>query len=437
MLLLKAGADPEPQIADRVADYVSSQLRKFATLDLAGLRIRFRNGTGPLDILTSRGIDFSREFAEILLDESQFFCPFSLRDIKSPAFSLSCRSGVFAAPLTINHVQCKRLSFTGAIFDQPELIIDELTCETLDLSGIKAKRLVIARSHVGCITLDNAEIASLEIRSSSLGSQAVGVHEVKSGAPGFIALSVRADTQSSSMSISELRLISVIASGDIDIFDRTVTSECHIEKVKLTAPMRVSRNMCKGDLMISDFTTPAPPDMHGSDRRRWERMFTELKFATLHAGDRKTWAEFAVKEQSVRVFTSGSKVSVFLHWLDKHASNHGTDLTIPFIWLILLTVLSWLTFGIIDLISGRWSLFDNLRDFWERKLIFSISQIARPFSAFEKQMMGHPYYDHKLVPATEWLDWVTLLSASLESAACIGLLASMVLALRHHLSPLN
>ena len=79
--LSESGAAPSLDYEMHLANYISSQVDRFSTLDLCGLHMPFRNGTNIFGIISAYDIDYHGKVKHIDLTESEFWCPVALSNI--------------------------------------------------------------------------------------------------------------------------------------------------------------------------------------------------------------------------------------------------------------------------------------------------------------------------------------------------------------------
>jgi hypothetical protein len=429
-----AGGPLEETFSTALRRYVESeQAGRLSTLDLCGLKMRLRNSTGVFELFRDYEPDIYPTLDRIILEEASFYCPISLEGVDAAKLGVSFIGSTFDESVAIKKVTCDTLDFSDCRFNHDTFSIEGLQCRTINLSRAKLKTLKIASSNLHNLILDDAEIGTIELVGGSVGE----VREDAGPAADIGGFSCRAFRPETSVSIADLTLKNLEAGGPIDLRGRNITSALLIDDVRLRSPMRLFRNFCSGDLIIDNLKWEPRKSAGVAETRLWERMYTELKLAALHVGDRALWADFAIKEQNIRIERNQNPLAKFLLQMDKHISDNGTDITKPLIWLVFVLTAYTATFGLFDLLlTDRWKNARSFFTFWTNHFSYAILQMVKPFNAIEKRVAGD------LGPAiplesSNIVDSLVVVLACSESAVCLLLLASILFAARHHLSALN
>jgi hypothetical protein len=429
-----AGGPLEETFSTALRCYVESeQAGRLSTLDLCGLKMRLRNSTGLFELFRDYEPNIYPTLDRIILEEASFYCPISLEGVDAPKLGISFIGSTFDESVAIKTVTCETLDFSDCRFNHDAFSIEGLQCRTINFSRAKLKTLKIASSNLHNLILDDAEIGAIELVGGSVGEVREDVD------PGDIGgFSCRAFRPETSVSIADLTLRNLEAGGPIDLRGRTITSAIHIGDVRLRSPMKLFRNFCSGDLLIENLTSEPRTSAGRGEERLWERMYTELKLAALHVGDRVLWTDFAIKEQDIRIARNQNPLAKFLLQMDKHISDNGTDITKPLIWLVFAVIAYTATFGLFDLLlTDRWKDARSFFSFWTNHFSYAILQMVKPFNAIEKHVASSLTPAMPLESSGNIVDSVMVVLACSESAVCLLLLASILFAARHHLSALN
>jgi hypothetical protein len=431
----RAGGPLEGTFRTALRSYVQSQQsEEMSTLDLCGLKMRLRNSVGVFELFRDYEPDIYSTLEGIILEEAAFYCPISLGNVNAPKLGISFIGSTFEESVTIKDVTCDNLDFSDCRFYHDTFLIEGLRCRTMNLSRAKLKTLKVSSSHLHNLILDDAEIGTIELVDGSVGDVRQDVDDPAADIGGF---SCRASKPEASGSIADLTLKKLEAGGPIDLRGRNITSAFLIDDVRLRSPMKLFRNFCSGDLLIDKLEWEPRGPAGSAEARLWERMYTELKLAALHVGDRALWADFAIKEQDIRIARNQNPLAKFLLRMDKHISDNGTDITKPMIWLVFALIAYTATFGIIDLLlTDRWKDARNFFTFWTNHFSYAILQMVKPFNAIEKHVASNLALATP-IESSSIVDSLMVVLACSESAVCLLLLASILFAARHHLSALN
>jgi uncharacterized protein YjbI with pentapeptide repeats len=432
-----AGGPLEETFGTALRCYVESQqLGKLATLDLCGLKMRLRNSVGIFELFRDYESDIYSTLDRIILEEASFYCPISLADIDAPKLGISFTGSTFDESVAIKDVTCSTLDFSDCRFNHDTFSIEGLRCRTINLSRAKLKTLKVSSSCLHNLILDDADIGTIELVGGSVGEVREDVDDPAADIGGFSCRAFRPET---SGSIADLTLRNLEAGGPIDLRGRNITSALYIDNVRLRSPMKLFRNFCSGDLVIDNLKSePRKSVGAAAEARLWERMYTELKLAALHVGDRALWTDFAIKEQDIRIERNQNPLAKFLLQMDKHISDNGTDITKPLIWLVFAVIAYTATFGLFDLLlTDRWKDAKNFFTFWTNHFSYAILQMVKPFNAIEKHVTSNLAPAIPIESSSNIVDSLMIVLACSESAVCLLLLASILFAARHHLSALN
>jgi hypothetical protein len=423
-----AGASPAKEFEERLSRYIGDETLLNTTLDLVGLEVSFRNGRGPISTLIDVAREHMAEIESVLLDEAALHCSDALVDVEAPSTSFSFVGTNFLGSLDVHQVTCRRLDFKNAKFQQRCLKLTGVTCDTVELSGVKLERLTLLNCKIGKLLITDSDVSSLDILEGVIGAERTPNLAEEMG------LFASWNKSDQGGQINHLTLKASNFSGTFDLTGRQVKTALSLIDVRLSCPIHVSRDFLVGDIEVQDVETEHNRTQDKNSLRQWVRMFSEIKAASLSVGDRATWANFAIREQEARLHQEADLVHKLIFGIDGFLSKHGTDLIRSFGVLVMQMIVFMNLYILIDEATGRWSEYKSFSGYISSKFVFSISQTVRPFSAFEEDLMGHPYVRHAI--HSEWLHFVMLMLALCQSAVCVAIFASAILALRHRISSL-